>query len=155
MQAIAAGLGGPAVAAVLAALSLNYKHFEGGLPDLLLMRAVRTDGGAIEDAVSAKGVESARGVAAASVASSLATEAKAAAEVETEVSTVRFSWRTIVYVFRRKEGGEGRGGEGIADLSSFGWLGSPASRAGSGLCGLDALAHLISRSFYGCCCCCC
>ncbi|CAM9218865.1 unnamed protein product [Scytosiphon promiscuus] len=42
LQAIAAGLGGRAVAAVLAALCLNHKHFGGGLPDLLLMRAVRT-----------------------------------------------------------------------------------------------------------------
>lgn len=40
-QAVAAGLGGRAVAAVLAALCLNHKHFGGGLPDLLLMRAVR------------------------------------------------------------------------------------------------------------------
>ena len=43
-QAIAAGLGGVALAAILAALCLNYKHFGGGLPDLLLMRAVRTHG---------------------------------------------------------------------------------------------------------------
>ncbi|CAN0037698.1 unnamed protein product, partial [Hapterophycus canaliculatus] len=42
LQAIAAGLGGRAVAAVLAALCLNHKHFGGGLPDLLLMRAART-----------------------------------------------------------------------------------------------------------------
>ncbi|CAM9590186.1 unnamed protein product [Ectocarpus fasciculatus] len=43
LQAIAAGLGGAAMAAILAALCLNHKHFGGGLPDLLLMRAVRTD----------------------------------------------------------------------------------------------------------------
>lgn len=42
VQAVAAGLGGRVVAAVLAALSLNHKHFGGGFPDLLLMRAVRT-----------------------------------------------------------------------------------------------------------------
>lgn len=41
-QVVAAGLGGRALASALAALSLNYKHFGGGLPDLLLMRAVRT-----------------------------------------------------------------------------------------------------------------
>ena len=44
-QAIAAGIGGVALAAILAALCLNYKHFGGGLPDLLLMRAVRIRGG--------------------------------------------------------------------------------------------------------------
>lgn len=41
-QAVAAGLGGRTLAAALAALCLNHKHFGGGLPDLLLMRAVRT-----------------------------------------------------------------------------------------------------------------
>lgn len=41
-QALSAGLGGRGVAAALAALCLNHKHFGGGLPDLLLMRAVRT-----------------------------------------------------------------------------------------------------------------
>lgn len=90
LQAIAAGLGGSAMAAVLAALSLNYKHFEGGLPDLLLVRAVRTDRGTYarkeDDAVSAMGVETARGVAA-SAAASLAIEAKV--EMDTEVSMVR------------------------------------------------------------------
>lgn len=40
---MAAGLGGRTVAAILAALCLNHKHFGGGLPDLLLMRAVRTN----------------------------------------------------------------------------------------------------------------
>lgn len=40
---MAAGLGGRALAAILAALCLNHKHFGGGLPDLLLMRAVRTN----------------------------------------------------------------------------------------------------------------
>lgn len=32
------------MAAILSALCLNHKHFGGGLPDLLLMRAVRTHG---------------------------------------------------------------------------------------------------------------
>lgn len=41
-QALAAGLGGRALAAAFAALCFNHKHFAGGLPDLLLMRAVRT-----------------------------------------------------------------------------------------------------------------
>lgn len=40
-QALAAGLGGRALVAAFAALCLNHKHFAGGLPDLLLMRAVR------------------------------------------------------------------------------------------------------------------
>lgn len=44
-KAVAIGLGGKAVAATLAALCLNFKHFGGGLPDLLLMRAVRTTSG--------------------------------------------------------------------------------------------------------------
>lgn len=102
MQAIAAGLGGPAVAAVLAALCLNYKHFGGGLPDLLLMRAVRRAGKGTaarkedKDAASARGGATARGVAA-SAAASPAVVAKAEVETETdvpveaemEVSTVR------------------------------------------------------------------
>lgn len=99
------------MAAVLAALCLNYKHFGGGLPDLLLVRAVRRTGaGSVvareeeEDAVSARGVETARGVAAAaSTAAPLAAEADAEVETETEtemeapvgaeVSTVRSSLR--------------------------------------------------------------
>lgn len=93
LQAVAAGLGGPAVAAILAALCLNHKHFGGGLPDLLLMRAVRIGGGA--DAVapesgpttaSAEGAGSARGAAAAEAGAAVSL----AFDVEEEVSTVSF-----------------------------------------------------------------
>lgn len=63
-QVVAAGLGGRALASALAALSLNNKHFGGGLPDLLLMRAVRTPSvvgtnieDAMPDAVPGRGAE--------------------------------------------------------------------------------------------------
>ncbi|CAN0370285.1 unnamed protein product, partial [Phaeothamnion confervicola] len=42
LQAVAAGLGGRGVAAVLATLSLSHKHFSGGMPDLLLLRLDKT-----------------------------------------------------------------------------------------------------------------
>lgn len=42
IQAAAAGNNGRVVEAVLAALSLNHKHFGGRLPNLLLIHAVRT-----------------------------------------------------------------------------------------------------------------
>lgn len=53
LKAVAAGLGGSAVAAILAALCLNHKHFMGGLPDLLLMRAVQRTGVAHGDPATA------------------------------------------------------------------------------------------------------
>ncbi|CBJ26014.1 conserved unknown protein [Ectocarpus siliculosus] len=86
LQAIAAGLGGPAMAAILAALCLNHKHFGGGLPDLLLMRAVRTDTNAAAVAAAGEGRDGkiAKGKAAAEAA-------PPAFEAESEVSTVRFS----------------------------------------------------------------
>ncbi|CAN0430276.1 unnamed protein product [Ectocarpus sp. 12 AP-2014] len=82
LQAIAAGLGGPAMAAVLAALCLNHKHFGGGLPDLLLMRAVRTDTNAAVVAAAGEGQDGkiAKGKAAAEAA-------PPAFEAESEVST--------------------------------------------------------------------
>ena len=70
-KAAAAGLGGRGLAAAFAALCLNFKHFGGGLPDLLLMRAVRT--GVRSDPLA--GDSSPSGVA-------------AAVTPETEVSTV-------------------------------------------------------------------
>lgn len=123
------------MAAILAALCLNYKHFGGGLPDLLLMRAVRTDSGAVareedEDAVSAKGVETARGVAT-SAAASIAVEEEE--KLEAEVSTVRCVM--IVDIFD-----EGRGlvvGGRIADL-----LDSPESRAASST---FSRGHVVER----------
>lgn len=74
------------MAAILAALCLNHKHFGGGLPDLLLMRAVRTDTNAAVVATTGEGRNgnSAKGKAAAGAA-------PPAFEVESEVSTVRFS----------------------------------------------------------------
>lgn len=62
-QAVAAGLGGVALAAILAALCLNYKHFGGGLPDLLLMRAVRTRSGGGGDGGNTTGARSPGGTA--------------------------------------------------------------------------------------------
>lgn len=103
------------MAAVLAALCLNYKHFGGGLPDLLLMRAVRRAGKGIaarkedKDAASARGGETVRGVAA-SAAASPAVVAKAEAETETDVpveaemelSTVRSPPRNGCHVWSTK-----------------------------------------------------
>lgn len=73
------------MAAILAALCLNHKHFGGGLPDLLLMRAVRTDTNAAVVAAAGEGRDGkiAKGKAAAEAA-------PPASEVESEVSTVRF-----------------------------------------------------------------
>lgn len=71
------GLGGRAVAATLAALCLNHKHFGGGLPDLLLMRAVRTS---VVGGASATGEESSAGGRAPATA--------ATAQDTEEVSTV-------------------------------------------------------------------
>lgn len=103
---IAAGLGGPAVAAILAALCLNHKHFGGGLPDLLLMRAVRTGGDAIiavredDDAISAaKGGESTQ------VGPPPAPDFVAALGAEAEVSTVRAPRQEMLF-------GAGAGREG-------------------------------------------
>lgn len=74
------------MAAILAALCLNHKHFGGGLPDLLLMRAVRTGTNAavVSAASENRDGENAKGKAAAEAA-------PPAFEVESEVSTVRFS----------------------------------------------------------------
>ncbi|CAM9719348.1 unnamed protein product [Chrysoparadoxa australica] len=44
-QLVAAALGGPALASICAALALDYKHFGAGLPDLLLIRAKKFEGG--------------------------------------------------------------------------------------------------------------
>lgn len=119
VQAIAAGLGGPAVAAVLAALCLNYKHFGGGLPDLLLMRAVRTGrrtvaSGGDKHAASADGAGTAPGVASIKAKAEAEAEADEEGEGGAEISTVSFPGDTDSYGFRRWErrrelGGRGRG----------------------------------------------
>lgn len=79
---MAAGLGGVALAAILAALCLNYKHFGGGLPDLLLMRAVRTRGDSGDGGVSGSGGDAAAGAENAGGAAAPVLE-------EAEVSIVR------------------------------------------------------------------
>lgn len=93
-QAVAAGLGGVGLAAILAALCLNYKHFGGGLPDLLLMRAVRTRGSGGGGGGDATGAASPGGTA------------EPVLE-EPEVSTVRGT--TAANVCLKRGGGRGLG----------------------------------------------
>jgi hypothetical protein len=57
LQVIVAGMGGKALAAVLRPLIVNYRYYSGGLPDLLLVRVMRREGGEEEGPRERRGEE--------------------------------------------------------------------------------------------------